>query len=889
MVMKTRYILTVLAVSALAAAACTRDIEPAPEADSVTFEATIGQPGTKMHFAGDHGTYTEVRWEDGDRIWVRSDTQPAWEKGDCFTTSASDISSDGHSAKFTGRTRADGKICAVYPYAMASDLSDNDKVLLNIPDTQEIIPGDCPRHSIAAVAFWADGSTSFNMKYVLGAVKFSLTGQDVPVQYFELVDANTSQALHGTLEITPDYDIKDVASVTMTGKAFSNKVKLVPSEPVTLGSTPYEFYVMLPEGALAAGFTIKAYDAEGNEAGEVSTSADNSIVRGKVRTMPAAALTSDSQEEVTMEGSGTEADPFKVASADVLSLISTKMAGDAYDEVADKYFVQTEDIDMAGIEFVPIGQTSAKPFKGHYDGAGKTISNVVTGGESSDNPASGIFGYTNGAVITGVKAVGRGNSGSFVRVGGIVGHAVNTTIESCSLTGGSLEASANVVAGIAAQIDGGTVKDCSVSDVTISTTTNYAAGIVAHLPSGGTIENCTVSNATIKGVAENGGICGKIIGGTVKDCSVISTKVVGTGEDIGGIAGWTKPNTTFQNCTVSGATISSTKNYVAGIVALPEGATIIGCTVNEGTVITSDMGGTGGIAGFFKNTASTVEGCTVDGISITGAATNIGGVVGRFDLGEIKSTVVKNTSIKGIDSVGGIAGRPITSGGDCIIDGCNVEKVQIEGTIYLGGIAGYIYPDSNYLLTLANCGVKSLSITSSEADARMGGIVGWVRLTDKNSNARILNCYAHSVEGAPISFVYPSSATAPSVGGIIGYASMRDSEQGTLLIAGCTSNLTAANVNGGSVPDDTQAANIGALFGIVVDNTAATVKECAFVSDGGLTAGPVGANVVSSGIEGFASSGYAASASAKLSAFASSFSDYTLMGWTVSGGLPVLQ
>ena len=88
--MKTRYILTVLAVSALAAAACTRDIEPAPEADSVTFEAIIGQPGTKMHFAGDHGTYTEVRWEDGDRIWVRSDTQPAWEKGDCFTTSASE-------------------------------------------------------------------------------------------------------------------------------------------------------------------------------------------------------------------------------------------------------------------------------------------------------------------------------------------------------------------------------------------------------------------------------------------------------------------------------------------------------------------------------------------------------------------------------------------------------------------------------------------------------------------------------------------------------------------------------------------------------------------------------------------------------------------------------
>ena len=258
--------------------------------------------------------------------------------------------------------------------------------------------------------------------------------------------------------------------------------------------------------------------------------------------------------------------------------------------------------------------------------------------------------------------------------------------------------------------------------------------------------------------------------------------------------------------------------------------------------------------------------------------------MGRFDLGVVKNTTAKNTSIKGIDSVGGIAGRPITRGGDCIIDGCLVETVDITGTCYLGGIAGYIYPDSNYLLTLANCGVKSLNISSSEADCRMGGIVGWLRLTDANSNARILNSYAHG-----LAFNYPSSSTAPSVGGAIGYASMRDSDQGVMLIAGCTSNLTAAGVNGGTVPSDTEGAKIGALFGIVVDNTAATVKDCAFVNDGGLTAGAVGANVNASGIEGFPASGYAASASAKLSAFASSYSEYTLKSWSVVSGLPVVE
>lgn len=883
--MKTRYYLPILISVVAALSACNKEL-PAPSdevsGELITLEATIGEPGTRIHFTGDNGTYTETRWEKDDCIWVRSDTQPLWERGDCFKISS--ISSDGHTASFTGRSRKDGKMCAVYPYGMVDGMSTNDEVHLEVADTQAIVPGDCPKGSVAAVAFWADGSTAFAMKYVFGAVKFSLKGEGIAaVKYFELSDADTSNPLHGTCVVTPDYDTKDIKSVAMNGKAFSNKLRLEPESPVTLGDTPYEFYVMLPEGSLSSGFTLKAYDADANLLASLTTEKNNAVVRGKVLKMPEAVMKESSSAPTTLEGSGTQADPYKIASADALSLLAAKLAGDSYGDYADKYYLQTVDINMSGVDFIPIGQTSDKPFKGHYDGAGKTISNLVTEGASSDNPASGIFGYAEGAEITGINAQNRGNTGSFVRVGGIVGHAVDCTITSCSLSGGELSASANICAGIAAQIDGGSVKDCSVSGVKINSTGNYVAGIVAHLPSGGTIENCTVTNSQISGGGENGGICGKIVGGTVKGCSVSSSTVSGTGEDIGGIAGWTKPSTTFENCTVSACTISSSKDYVAGIAALPEGATIVGCTVNEGTVITG-LGGLGGIAGYFKNTASTIDGCTVNDISITGTATNIGGVAGRFDLGVIKATTVKKATLKGVDSIGGIAGRPITRGGDCIIDNCFVEETSIDGTCYLGGIAGYIYPDSNYLLTLANCGVKSLNISSSEADCRMGGIVGWLRLTDANSNARILNSYAHG-----LAFSYPSSSTAPSVGGAIGYASMRDSDQGVMLIAGCTSNLTAAGVNGGTVPSDTEGAKIGALFGIVMDNTAATVKDCAFVNDGGLTAGAVGANVNASGIEGFPASGYAASASAKLSAFASSYSEYTLKSWSVVSGLPVVE
>ena len=119
--MKTRYLIPALLLAALSAVSCDKEQgEPVIDVvtgDTVTLNATIGLPDTKLHFSGDKGTYTETRWQAGDCIWVRSDTQPHWEKGDCFRTSADAISADGHSATFTGRTRKDGRLCAVYPTA----------------------------------------------------------------------------------------------------------------------------------------------------------------------------------------------------------------------------------------------------------------------------------------------------------------------------------------------------------------------------------------------------------------------------------------------------------------------------------------------------------------------------------------------------------------------------------------------------------------------------------------------------------------------------------------------------------------------------------------------------------------------------------------------------
>lgn len=900
--MKTRTLFTILVVAA-AASACNIEkpvVESTDAGEVVTLNATIGTPGTKIHFAQDMDTYTETRWEDGDCIWVRSDTQPEWERGDCFKTSADKISADGHSAAFTGRTRKDGKLCAVYPYGSVTPGSDNGTVLLDIPQSRTLAVGDCPAGSNAAAAFWADGSTSFSMKYLFGALKISITGNGQVIDSFEIEDA-AGNVLWGVCKVTPDYDAGDIASIEMVnGSAKASTVELK-AGPATLSSTPLDFYFILPEGSLGGGFTLKVIDTGENVLSFVSSNAGNAIVRGKVTKMPVVDISAAvPYGGVSLDnGTGTETDPYLIGTASDLMALSSLLADDGqYSQYADKWYVQTADIDMSGKAFAPIGSKTDKPFTGRYNGAGKKISNLSAQGASSDDPASGIFGYTSGAVISGIIAENRSNTGSFVRVGGIVGHAKNSTISSCTLTGGELAATDNICGGIAGQMDGGTIQGCTVSGAIVSSTKNYAAGIAGHVPSGGIIRNCKVTDgSTVKGAAEIGGIVGKIEGGTVEGCSVISSTVKGTGEDVGGITAWTKPSTEFLNCTVSATTIVTSSNYAAGIVALPEGASIAGCSVINGTTV-NGASGIGGIAGYFKNTASTIDGCTINGISVTGTATNVGGVIGRFDLGVIKDTRITASAVKGIDSVGGVAGRPITRGGNCIIDNCFVsEGCSVSGTYYLGGIAGYVYPDSNYLLTIANCGVESCEVNSSavwstDNDSKCGGIVGWVRLTDANSNARILNCYAWSTVEAPLSFSCPTSTSTLSVGGIIGYASMNDSTPGTLLVAGCASNLGKADVNSGNVPDATEDARIGAIFGMVKDNGAAVLKNCYFVNDLGLTAGKAGSNVQTSEIEGFSGSEFkdGSTVVGKLNAFVAGYSDYTLKTWkTNASGLPVFE
>ena len=101
------------------------------------------------------------------------------------------------------------------------------------------------------------------------------------------------------------------------------------------------------------------------------------------------------------EGSGTEEDPYRVSTASELAYFAykTQIQGqESYD-----YIVLTDDIDLAGYDWLPMGRArgTSTGFRGTFDGQGHTISNLnVNVSGIAKNTEYGLFGLVDsGAVI----------------------------------------------------------------------------------------------------------------------------------------------------------------------------------------------------------------------------------------------------------------------------------------------------------------------------------------------------------------------------------------------------------------------------------------------------------------------------------------------------------
>ena len=103
-------------------------------------------------------------------------------------------------------------------------------------------------------------------------------------------------------------------------------------------------------------------------------------------------------------GSGTQADPYKISSSADLVQLATDINNSTSRLYEDQYFVQTGNINMSGINFVPIGinDNSYHQFRGKYNGQNYTISNLTVNGSYD---YAGLFGYIYNGDIDNVRLV----------------------------------------------------------------------------------------------------------------------------------------------------------------------------------------------------------------------------------------------------------------------------------------------------------------------------------------------------------------------------------------------------------------------------------------------------------------------------------------------------
>lgn len=235
----------------------------------------------------------------------------------------------------------------------------------------------------------------------------------------------------------------------------------------------------------------------------------------------------------------------------------------------------TDDIDLTGIDWTPIGIDYNHQYTGTFDGGGHTITGLAVTG--SDQYA-GLFG--------------RIGSGGTVK---------NVTLKDVKIESNHSSGNVGGVAGWSY----GNIEYCSVSG---SVSSNSTAGGVVGYQSDGAITGCN-SSATVKGMVLAGGVAGATnSGASLTGCyatgSVSVENNTTSAAYAGGVVGSNGASSTLTACYATGSVTGSGSGtiYTGGVTGTNDCGTLTACYHANGTVSGPD-GTTGGVTGRnFKDT-----------------------------------------------------------------------------------------------------------------------------------------------------------------------------------------------------------------------------------------------------------------------------------------------
>ena len=378
--------------------------------------------------------------------------------------------------------------------------------------------------------------------------------------------------------------------------------------------------------------------------------------------MPAMCAVAAAEAPIFAGGAGTEDDPWQIATAEQLMALSATVNDGSAQGYPGQYFTLTEDINLAGVEWQPIGHMDLEDmsnyscmFFGTFDGQGHTISNVTF---NSDYPVCGVgvIGMNLGEVknLTVENVQIHCTDTYSMAIGGIVGYNMGA-VHDVTLTGANDIAGVNATGGICGGSTGNTW-NCAVDGTTI-----HVLGDNDF--SDGRIIQCDV--------AECGGlIIGGSFGGTIDNCTAKGTVIAEGNEPVGmgGIAGCLEMMDSVTNCTADVEIISQHGGHAIGGLCGYSGTHTVGdiALATEGVVTTVYPG--------------VIDNCAVIVKMNVPGATHVGGLIGTglYYYGEETAFKISNCTVNGeiIGAVtpGAVAGRAENS----VIESCEAN-VTLDG------------------------------------------------------------------------------------------------------------------------------------------------------------------------------------------------------------------
>ena len=276
-----------------------------------------------------------------------------------------------------------------------------------------------------------------------------------------------------------------------------------------------------------------------------------------------------------LKGAGTYESPYLVSNAYDLETV-------AYYDSEGKYFALTSDVTFGKDDFefgggfynvgngvVTIG-SAEYGFKGTFTGLYNGKVHSINGMKLSGNVLGGLFGATDGAVISDL-IINNANVEGLNYAGAVVGIAKNTAIKNVTIVSSSVKTSefggvSGIVAGKAENLTAENiiVKD-SVSATTLtatSATVEIAGGFAGVLS--GKVSDVQLNGITVKSGTIAAGVVGSAANAQIKDIS-IDGKI--SGKIAGGVIGQLSDplNSYIKDCFVSG-NINAEK-LSAGVIA----------------------------------------------------------------------------------------------------------------------------------------------------------------------------------------------------------------------------------------------------------------------------------------------------------------------------------